>query len=695
MPDISTNLSLPYIQPSQAQKHVTHNEGMQVLDAVVQLSVLDRDLAAPPPAPMDGQRYIVAAAASGAWAGWTGNIAYWIGGGWLRLQQRVGWLVWVADEAILLVWTGSSWATATGGGAVFSDTAFALTDDLDPTKVVKFDAAGITTGTTRTFALPDIGTELAGLGGAQTFTGAKTFAGILTATNTITATGAINASGNVTASGTLNASGTLTASGTLNATGNLNASGTLTASGAFTASGNFSVTGPAATLGSSSATATYGMGTGPTLTATTKTINLGTGGVSGSTTVVNIGSATAGALGSTVVNTPTVTFANTVAVVAMPQANLTALYAGLGGATADATNRLSVNTPAVLLNNAGTSIEATLNKAAAANDAAIAFKTGFSTRALLGLLANDDFSFKVSANGSTYTDALRIDRTTGRVELFQPAQLTGVATTPAAPATGKLGLYARIRTGQPQLDVQRATGRDFTVQPHIGLVRTLRWLPSNGTAITTEGSTLSSVGTVSTPAITTTNLLGGMRRFRLTSAALIDSVADIRSPNFICFRGAAAGLGGWNFITRISLQALQVTGMGFFGLHNSSAAFATTTTLASIISAIGIGYQRGTHTNWQLVTNDAAGAPTLTDMGASFVIATGGLLTLTIATVPNAASIWVRVVDDVTGAVFEQEVLADLVPNTTLLSPRLFMNNGATAAAVGFESSGLHVETDY
>jgi hypothetical protein len=52
--------------------------------------------------------------------------------------------------------------------------------------------------------------------------------------------------------------------------------------------------------------------TGATTTGVTKTVNLGTGGASGSTTVVNIGSATAGAGGTTVVNTPTVTFANAV-----------------------------------------------------------------------------------------------------------------------------------------------------------------------------------------------------------------------------------------------------------------------------------------------------------------------------------------------------------------------------------------------
>jgi hypothetical protein len=159
------------------------------------------------------------------------------------------------------------------------------------------------------------------------------------------------------------------------------------------------------------------MGTGVNPTGVTKTLNLGTGGASGSATVVNIGSATAGAGGTTVVNTPTVTFANAVTQVGMPQANLTAQLLGLGGATADSFNRLSMNTPAVLLNNAGSGIEVTVNKAAAGNDAAFAFKTGFSARALIGLLGNDNFSFKVSPNGSAFFDAIVVDRTNGQVEL--------------------------------------------------------------------------------------------------------------------------------------------------------------------------------------------------------------------------------------------------------------------------------------
>ena len=133
MPDTSTHLSLPYIQPSQAQKHVTHNEAVQLLDALVQLAVIDRSLTAPPALPLDGDRYIVAVGATGDWAGRDLNIVYRIGGAWLRLLPRTGWMVWVANEARHLVWDGNSWEAA-GVPQDFSDTAFRLVNSTDPTK---------------------------------------------------------------------------------------------------------------------------------------------------------------------------------------------------------------------------------------------------------------------------------------------------------------------------------------------------------------------------------------------------------------------------------------------------------------------------------------------------------------------------------------------------------------------------------
>ena len=241
----------------------------------------------------------------------------------------------------------------------------------------------------------------------------------------------------------------------------------------------------------------------------------------------------------------------------------------------------------------------------------------------------------------------------------------------------------------------RPSGRDFPLQPHFGVNWIANWSPSVSTTITTEGLPITSVGTVSHPTLATTNLAASMRRWRLTSAVVVDSVADQRSASWACWRGNAAGLGGWTFVTRISRTTLQATGMAFFGLYGSTAALATALTLAAAINCIGIGFQRGTHTWWQLVANDGTGAPTLADMGASFAIATGGVLTLFIAAPPNGSSVWVRVVDEVSGAVFEQEITADLPAATQFLSPRLFLNTGATAAAVSYDCAGVYPETDF
>ncbi len=86
------NLQLPYIMPSQAQKHVTHNEAIRALDGLVQLAVIDRDLAAPPASPADGDRYIVAAPGTAGWSGRDDLIAAWQDGAWAFLPPRSGWL---------------------------------------------------------------------------------------------------------------------------------------------------------------------------------------------------------------------------------------------------------------------------------------------------------------------------------------------------------------------------------------------------------------------------------------------------------------------------------------------------------------------------------------------------------------------------------------------------------------------------
>lgn len=110
MDDDTPNLDLPYLMPSQAQKHVTHNEALRMLDAVVQLSVSDRSLSAPPTTPAEGERHIVASGGSGAWAGKDGQVAMWRDGAWGFSAPKPGWIAWVIAEGAIVVRGASAWS---------------------------------------------------------------------------------------------------------------------------------------------------------------------------------------------------------------------------------------------------------------------------------------------------------------------------------------------------------------------------------------------------------------------------------------------------------------------------------------------------------------------------------------------------------------------------------------------------------
>ena len=71
----SPHLQLPLLAAAQAQKHVTHNEAILALDALVHLSVSSRAVADPPPSAEDRARFIVASPAAGDWAGREGDVA--------------------------------------------------------------------------------------------------------------------------------------------------------------------------------------------------------------------------------------------------------------------------------------------------------------------------------------------------------------------------------------------------------------------------------------------------------------------------------------------------------------------------------------------------------------------------------------------------------------------------------------------
>lgn len=129
-------LQVDEISESQAGKYVTHNAAVRKLRILSQIIVKDRNLTAPPGAPTNGDTYIPAATATGAWAGYENRIVFYSGTSWVSLTAAEGWMAYLQDENIFIVYNGSSWVNFQGGVVAtsvngFDEDNFVLRDEYD------------------------------------------------------------------------------------------------------------------------------------------------------------------------------------------------------------------------------------------------------------------------------------------------------------------------------------------------------------------------------------------------------------------------------------------------------------------------------------------------------------------------------------------------------------------------------------
>lgn len=120
MTDISARFALPFILPGQAQKEAYHNEALSLIDATLHASVEGGPLATPPTDPDEGSSWIVAAGATGAWAGKADALACWTAGGWRFVSPVPGMLAWSIDAGCWLHWSGAAWSDGSLPAAAFS-----------------------------------------------------------------------------------------------------------------------------------------------------------------------------------------------------------------------------------------------------------------------------------------------------------------------------------------------------------------------------------------------------------------------------------------------------------------------------------------------------------------------------------------------------------------------------------------------
>jgi hypothetical protein len=342
LPMPTLNLGLPYIAAGQAQKHVTHNDALDLADALINLTVLSRVITSPPATPANGARYLLPANPTGAFAGQGGNIVVYQNAGWRYITPKIGWRTYIIDEQIIVAFNGTTWNALQSAS-------------ISPSARLE-NMIGYGLGTTFDAANP-----LSAKLNSALFTAQPTSGG-----------------------GTGDLRLTLNKSTALNTVSQLYQT-------------NFSGRAETGLTGDDR----YHIKVSP----------------DGSTwkEAINIDPVTG-------------------------QVGLTQGVSALGIGVINPTSGLAVVTNALPLNaqtvaNGGTGdLRVTLSKSAVSNTVSHQYQTNASARAEVGLTGDDKYRVKVSADGSTWKDALTIDSTTAQVNLTQGVAALGIGT--INPASG-------------------------------------------------------------------------------------------------------------------------------------------------------------------------------------------------------------------------------------------------------------------
>lgn len=113
---------------AQAQKEITHNEALVLVDALLP-GCVEAVLSDPAPlAPEEGHSWIVGASPIGAWAGHAAEIAIFSAGGWRFAPGVAGMRLYDRAAGIVRIHDGSGWPappaiSAAAGGATIDDEA--------------------------------------------------------------------------------------------------------------------------------------------------------------------------------------------------------------------------------------------------------------------------------------------------------------------------------------------------------------------------------------------------------------------------------------------------------------------------------------------------------------------------------------------------------------------------------------------
>lgn len=105
----SPRLALPLLAAGQAQKEITHNEALTLLDLLTHPVIESAELTAPPADPVAGQMWRVGPAPTGIWSGQAGRIAALTEGGWRYINVFEGLILWDKSRAKQIRFHQGAW----------------------------------------------------------------------------------------------------------------------------------------------------------------------------------------------------------------------------------------------------------------------------------------------------------------------------------------------------------------------------------------------------------------------------------------------------------------------------------------------------------------------------------------------------------------------------------------------------------
>lgn len=275
------------------------------------------------------------------------------------------------------------------------------------------------------------------------------------------------------------------------------------------------------------------------------------------------------------------------------------------------------------------------------------------------------------------------------------AQVAAIAD-PSAPSAGNGKIYFKNVAGRILPKWKGPSGLDTPMQASLAVNTVTMWLPGTGTtAAIAFGVSWTTAATQAHPGIANTNFMTQMRRATYTTTTTAGNASGVRSSANLCWRGNAAGQGGFFFVARFGILTYTSTMQIWCGLS------AVTGLLAGDPSAqndtICMSKDTG-ETTWQVLTRDTTAASKTSTGRTTAAAGTAEIFDFYAFAAPNGSNITVRVVDITTGTVLLDNTVksSNLPTATAMLTAHAECRNqaGGAGSAVAMFLNKIYIETD-